>query len=172
MKLKLTLVLLPLLILQLTSQAQKRNSGNAPTKYYLDIVRPDCCALPTAEWQKISATLRTSGVPTFFGEYDVLSYTSTFVPVKLWQTQPSGGRLILGPFVSESIAQATLYRLPKLLPNHVGNADERVSGVQPDPFGYPGHWVIGMYQISGFKTSLANSGSKATYLATFERTNP
>lgn len=160
MKLKLTLVLLPLLIVQLSSQAQKRNSGNAPAKYYLDIVRPDCCSLATAEWEKISATLKTSGIPTFFGGYDVLNYTPTWVPVKLRQTQPSEGRLILGPFASESIAQATLYRLPKLLPNHLGNGDERVNGVQPDPFGYAGHWMIGMYQISGFKTSLAIQAQK------------
>jgi outer membrane protein OmpA-like peptidoglycan-associated protein len=164
MKLKLTPVLLLLLVLPLSLQAQKRNTDDSTTKYYFDIVRPDCCALSDKQWQKIAATLKTSGIPTFFGLYDVLNYKEDWRPVKLRQTPPGEGWLILGPFDSERAALRTLTRLPKLLPNHLGNGDERVKGVEPDPFGYPKHWVIGLYQIGGFKTSLAVEAQKTKVL--------
>jgi outer membrane protein OmpA-like peptidoglycan-associated protein len=150
--------------MQISSHAQKRNTGTGTTKYYFDIVRPDCCGLSDKQWQEIASALKTSGIPTFFGLYDVLNYKEDWKRVKLRQTQPSEGWLILGPFDSESIALKTLYRLPKLLPNHLGNGDEREKGVEPDPFGYPKRWVIGMYQIGGLKTSLGIQAQKIKVL--------
>lgn len=126
----------------------------SPERYYFDITRPDCCRLSDKDWQRIATTLRARGIPTFFGIYDVLNYREHWRPVKLRRTQPSAGWLILGPFDSAASAMRVLQRLPKLLPNRMGGEDERSRGVQPDPFGYSQHWVIGMYQIGGFKTSL------------------
>jgi hypothetical protein len=152
MKTKSLVMFLLLLILPLTVQAQKRNSVST-TKYYFDIQRPDCCRISDRDWQKIVANLRASGIPAFFGLYDVLNYKEAWRPVKLRRTSVGQGWLIIGPFSSEAAAMKALYRLPKLLPNHMAGEDERRNGVETDAeFGYPQHWKIGMYEIEGFKT--------------------
>jgi hypothetical protein len=139
-----------LLALSFVAQAQSRNFSSI--KYYFDINRPDCCRISNKDWQQIAARLSAARIPTFFGLYDVLNYKETWHPAKLHRTSANGGWLILGPFNSEASAMAALYKLPKLLPNHSLGEDERRKGVEPDPFGYPQNWVIGMYQIVGFKT--------------------
>lgn len=132
--------------------------------YYFDVTRPDCCRLSDRDWQRIAAALRAKGIPTFFGLYDVSNYKEAWRPVKLRRTQPIEGSLILGPFNSEDNALKALHRLPTLLPNRMAGGDERRQGVQPDPFGYSQHWVIGMYQIGGFKTRLPTGTQKAGVL--------
>lgn len=122
------------------------------SSYYFDIQRPDCCRISSSDWQQIAVRLRGAGIPTFFGLSDVLNYREPWHPVKLRRTSVAQGWLMLGPFDSESTAIAVLYRLPKLLPNHMVGEDERSKGVEPDPFGYQQNWRIGMYQITGCKT--------------------
>jgi hypothetical protein len=155
MKSKTLPVLLLLLASSILIQAQGRGPTADATRYYFDITRPDCCALSTRDWQRIAAQLRTAGIPTFFGLYDVLNYREHWHPVKLRRTQPSEGWLILGPFDSEATALQALNRLPKLLPNRMAGGDERRNGVEAAFGGYPQTWKIGMYQINGFKTSLS-----------------
>lgn len=138
----------------LSDNSQSQSTTSNTTKYYFDITRPDCCALSDKEWQKISTTLIKSGIPTFFGLYDVLNYRENWRPVKLRRTQPNEGWLILGPFNSTESATKALYRLPKLLPNRMEGGDERRHGVESGPTGDPQTWQIGAYQINGFKTSL------------------
>jgi hypothetical protein len=154
MKIKLLLTLFLLLSLILTIQAQRRNAATGIARYYFDITRPDCCALSEQEWQRIAIKLKTTGIPTFFGIYDVMNYRENWHPVKLRRTQPNEGWLILGPFDSEASALKALYRLPKILPNRMAGEDERRNGVETGPTGDSQTWRIGMYQINGFKTSL------------------
>jgi hypothetical protein len=141
---------LGLLAFVLTVHGQSRNTGT--NQFYFDIVRPNCCTIPFQEWERIAAKLKAERIPAFFGLYKVLNYKESWHTVSLQRTRAKEGSLILGPFDSEARALKALYRLPKLLPNHMANEDERRKGVEPDPFGHPQHWVIGMYQMSGFKT--------------------
>lgn len=141
---------LVLMALSLIAQAQRQGISTNTTKYYFDITRPRCCDISPKEWQRIAANLKAEGVPAFFGLYDVVSYKENWKPVKLRRTPVNKGWLILGPFDSEAGALKVLHNLPRLLPNHMANEDERRKGVEKGD--YPQNWVIGMYQISGFKT--------------------
>ncbi len=73
----------------LSESNQPTGSGKlTASKYYFDITRPDCCALSSKGWQMIAATLKASGIPTFFGIYDVLNYRENWHPVKLRRLSP------------------------------------------------------------------------------------
>jgi hypothetical protein len=139
-------------VLWMPSQAQ--GIGTPAVRYYLDITRPDCCRLSDRDWQRIAATLKEKGIPTFFGLYDVLTYREPWRPVRLRRSPPDEGWLILGPFDSAASATNALNRLPRLLPNRMGGEDERRNGVEPGSTGDRQTWRIGMYQLSGFRTSL------------------
>lgn len=152
-----------MVLLSLSVEVYPQRSAH-PDQYYFDINRPDCCRLSDKDWQRIGTTLRAKGIPTFFGLYDVLNYKEAWRSVKLRRTQPNEGWLILGPFSSEEKALKALRRLPTLLPNRMAGGDERSQGVQPDPFGYSRRWVIGMYQIGGFKTLLPTGTQKPEVL--------
>lgn len=152
------LALLLLSVLSITAQAQGRQTST--DQFYFDITRPDCCRLSDKDWQRIGTSLRSKGIPTFFGLYDVLNYKEAWRPVKLRRTQANAGWLILGPFSSESSALSALSRLPKLLPNRMEGGDERGNGVQAGPTRDPQSWQIGMYQIQGFKTRLVLNTQK------------
>lgn len=153
MKARAFLSIVLLMALAIATQSQGPAVGS--DRYYFDITRPDCCRLSDKEWQRIATIFRTSGIPTFFGLYDVLNYREHWHPVRLRRTPPDEGWLILGPFDSQTTALKALNRLPRLLPNHMQGSNETRNGVQSGPTGDSQTWQIGMYQINGFKTNLA-----------------
>jgi hypothetical protein len=131
---------------QKNSQAKREQSFS----YYLDITRPDCCALAEDEWQEIAENLKAKGIPTFFGFYKGINYRDSWKSVRLTKTVIGEGWLILGPFDSAANASTILQKLPLLLPKH----GDKFNGVQPGPTRDAQTWQIGIYQIGRFKTNL------------------
>jgi hypothetical protein len=117
------------------------------TAYYLFVSRAGCCELDADAWARIDRTLRTNGIPTFWGIYTINDY-GIWYPSTVQKTIKEEGELAIGPFASAGLADAALRRLLSLLP--------RDSEYRSDLHTLDGRqqwWSIDMYQIRGVSSS-------------------
>jgi formylglycine-generating enzyme required for sulfatase activity len=129
-------------------------------KYYLGITRSNAARLSDAKWLQISASLKKAGIPTFFGRNETIDYNVPWRPARLLTTPQKEGWLILGPLTSEGSAIAALYKLPGLLPK---NGADEFRGVEPGrTIQAHEEWMVGEYEVQGFKTNLPARFEKVT----------
>ncbi len=128
-------------------------------KYYLGITRSSAARLSDAQWLQISSNLKKAGIPTFFGRNETIDYNEPWRPARLLTTPQKDGWLILGPFAAEDQAVAALYKLPRLLPKH----GDEFRGVEPGrTIQAHEEWMVGEYEVQGFKTNLPARFEKVT----------
>ena len=135
-------------------------SSSSLWKYYLGITRSNAARLSDARWLQISLSLKEAGIPIFFGRNETIDYNVPWRPARLLTTPQKEGWLILGPFISEDKAINTLYQLPNLLPK---NGGDEFRGVEPGrTIQAHEQWMVGEYEVEGFKTNLPSRFEKVT----------